>query len=85
MDFAFLDATFYDAEEINNRDIAAIPHPFVIESMELFKHLPATEKKKIYFIHFNHTNPLLNPQSKQAAIVIKNGFNIARMGDLIQL
>ena len=75
----FLDATFYDAEEINNRDIFEIPHPFVVESMELFKNLPPSEKKKIHFIHFNHTNPLLDSESKQSKIVIDQGFNIAQM------
>lgn len=65
VDYAFLDATFYDAAEINNRDISTIPHPFVIESMELFKSLSTAEKKKIYFIHFNHTNPLLRLESKE--------------------
>ncbi len=78
VDYAFLDATFYDAEEINNRDISEIPHPFVIESMELFKNLPHSEKKKIHFIHFNHTNPLLNPESEQSREVMKKGFRIAR-------
>jgi len=49
VDYAFIDGTFYDAAEINNRDISTIPHPFIIESMKLFKDLPATERKKIYF------------------------------------
>ena len=80
VDYAFLDATFYDAKEINNRDISEIPHPFVIESMELLENLAASEKKKIHFIHFNHTNPLLNPDSDQTKIVLKKGFNIAKFG-----
>ena len=85
MDYAFIDGTFYDAAEINNRDISTIPHPFIIESMNRFKDLPVAEKKKIYFIHFNHTNPVLNKKSKQYMQVIQNGFNIARIGDIIKL
>jgi len=85
VDYAFIDATFYDAEEINNRDISTIPHPFIIESMLLFKDLPAAEKKKIYFIHFNHTNPVINKNSKQYRQVIENGFNVALMNDVIGL
>jgi pyrroloquinoline quinone biosynthesis protein B len=80
VDYAFLDATFFDGEEINNRDIAEIPHPFVIESMALFKDLPEKEKDKVYFIHFNHTNPLLNSDSPQAKLVREKGFHIAEMG-----
>lgn len=78
VDYALLDATFYDAEEIDNRDISQIPHPFVIESMDLWKSLPASERKKVHFIHFNHTNPLLNMESEQTATVLKNGYRIAR-------
>ena len=85
VDYAFLDATFYDAEEINNRDISEIPHPFVIESMELFKELPVSEKKKIHFIHFNHTNPLLNSKSDQLREVLQAGFGIAEINDVIVL
>lgn len=85
VDYAFIDATFYDAAEMNNRPIAEIPHPLVVESMELFKNLPLREKDKIYFIHMNHTNPLLNPQSGQTKTVLKNGFHIARYNDVFEL
>ncbi|MDC8005997.1 MBL fold metallo-hydrolase [Aureisphaera galaxeae] len=77
VDYAFLDATFYHGEEINTRDISQIPHPFIIESMELFGSLPPEEKQKVYFIHFNHTNPVLNPESDAYQSVIENGFKIA--------
>lgn len=85
VDYAFIDATFFDAQEINNRNIAEIPHPFVIESMNLFKNIPAKEKNKVHFIHFNHTNPLLDANSKESKMVLENGFHIARMGDMIKL
>jgi pyrroloquinoline quinone biosynthesis protein B len=85
VDYAFLDATFFDGEEINSRDISEIPHPFIIESMELFKTLPSEEKQKIYFIHFNHTNPVLNKDSKAYKMVIENGFNIAQMHMILSM
>lgn len=81
VDYAFLDATFYDAEEINNRDISQIPHPFVIESLQLFSKLPGAEKDKIWFIHFNHTNPLLKAGSVESKKVLDAGFHIAQFGD----
>ncbi|WP_375325152.1 MBL fold metallo-hydrolase [Flagellimonas sp. GZD32] len=77
VDFAFLDATFFDGPEINSRNIAEIPHPFVVESMDLFNSLPEGEKSKVYFIHFNHTNSLLDANSVQYKEVIEAGFNIA--------
>ncbi|MBB5634247.1 pyrroloquinoline quinone biosynthesis protein B [Pedobacter cryoconitis] len=84
-DYAFIDATFYDAAEMNNRPIAEIPHPLVVESMELFKNLSPQDKDKIYFIHLNHTNPLLNTESGQTKTVLKNGFHIARYNDIFEL
>jgi len=77
VDYAFLDGTFYDEKEVNNRDISEIPHPFVIESLKLFNPLDKLEKNKIYFIHLNHTNPLLNSDSSEYNRVIREGFNIA--------
>jgi pyrroloquinoline quinone biosynthesis protein B len=85
VDYAFIDGTFFDAEEINNRNIAEIPHPFIIESMIKFKDLSKTEKDKIYFIHFNHTNPVLNPISKQYKMIEENGFHIIKINDTFNL
>jgi len=80
VDYAFIDATFYDNKEINNRDISEIPHPFVIETMSLLKDLSISERKKVYLIHMNHTNPLLDSSSKEYKKVINFGFNIAKIG-----
>lgn len=85
VDYAFLDGTFYDEKELNNRDISEIPHPFIVESMAKFKDLPVDEKNKIYFIHFNHTNPVININSKEAKKVFKNGFNIAKINQIFEL
>ncbi len=85
VDYALIDATFFDADELNGRSMAEIPHPFVMESMVLFEKLGAKERNKIYFIHFNHTNPLLNLHSKQAKEVLKKGFHIGVIGQELEL
>jgi len=85
VDYAFIDGTFFSGEEISNRDMSEIPHPFIIESMNLFKDLPASEKNKIWFIHLNHTNPALDPHSKQSKTIIKNGFHVARINQTFNL
>ncbi|WP_254244140.1 MBL fold metallo-hydrolase [Hymenobacter sp. BRD128] len=64
-DYVLLDATFYRNGEIA-RDMAEVPHPFVEETIKLLQALPPAERAKVYFIHFNHTNPLLNPASPSA-------------------
>lgn len=80
VDYAFLDGTFFDEKEINNRDISEIPHPFIIESLELFNNLENIDKAKVYFIHLNHTNPVLNKNSEEYKRVILSGFNVAEPG-----
>jgi pyrroloquinoline quinone biosynthesis protein B len=79
VDYAFLDGTFYHGQEIGMRDISQIPHPFIEESMRLFKDLPASEKAKIYFIHFNHTNPVLDLDSAAYKNCVQQGFKIAKV------
>ncbi len=85
VDYALLDATFYDGNELPGRDMAQIPHPFVVESMSLFQDLPDSIRSRVYFIHFNHTNPLLNEASDQTKAVLDAGYNIARRGDILEL
>jgi len=85
VDYAFIDATFYDEKEINYRDISEIPHPFVIESMKLFERFSKEEKSKIYFIHLNHTNPLLDSNSSEYKDLISKGYNVAQEGVVLKL
>ncbi|WP_027067501.1 MBL fold metallo-hydrolase [Maribacter sp. Hel_I_7] len=85
VDYAFIDATFYSGKEINNRDISEIPHPFVIESIKMFEDLSEKDKSKVVFIHFNHTNPLLDPNSQESLLVLKKGFKIGRINDVFEL
>ena len=54
VDFAFIDATFFDGNELPNRDMNAIPHPFVIESLERFKSLSAIDKKNLFYSFQSH-------------------------------
>ena len=80
VDYAFIDGTFYNGKEIPHRNMNEIPHPFVVETLERFKNLKKKDKKKVYFIHLNHTNPLLKPNNKITKEIIKRGYNIARTG-----
>lgn len=84
VDIALLDGTFYDANELPGRNMADIPHPFIEESLELFKDLGDSEKEKITFIHFNHTNPLIL-DSEERKFVESLGFRVAYEGMQIEL
>jgi pyrroloquinoline quinone biosynthesis protein B len=79
-----IDGTFYADGELPGRSMGEVPHPFVTETMALFgestiKRLPPGVTEKIWFIHLNHTNPLLWDKDKQDEVRSK-GFNIAFQG-----
>ena len=78
--YLFLDGTFYKDGELPGRNMSEVPHPFVQESVELFSDLTLSEKRKIWFIHFNHTNPLIDKSSKEYKEVKSRGFNVAVEG-----
>ena len=81
VDIAYLDGTFFDGAELGHRDMAEIPHPFIVESLALMAGWPAAERDKVHFIHLNHTNPLLNPDSEASRNVEASGCHVARYGD----
>jgi pyrroloquinoline quinone biosynthesis protein B len=78
-DKAFLDGTFYTADELPNREIKEVPHPTVTGTMQLLRNQNDSTRAKVHFIHFNHTNPLLTNKQTRGN-VLKAGFNIAEEG-----
>ena len=84
VDYAFLDATFFKEGEIN-RPMSEIPHPFIEETIYLFKDEAIATKNKVIFIHFNHTNPALQSTSKVKTTAEKLGFRFAFEGMKIDL
>ena len=65
--------------------MALIPHPFIEESVALFKNTSLAFRQKVYFIHFNHTNPLLRADSPERAQLLEQGFQIAEEGLQVKL
>ena len=85
VDVAYLDASFFDDNELPGRDMSQIPHPRVAASMDRFDSLQAADRAKVHFIHFNHTNPTRDPASPETAEVLNRGYKIARRGDRLCL
>lgn len=81
VDYAFVDATFFDDHELPGRDMSLIPHPRVTQSMDALEGYGDDVKQRVHFIHYNHTNPIRYPESEPSRTVIGRGFNIAREGD----
>ena len=84
VDYAFLDATFFKDGEVN-RPMDEIPHPFIVETINLFKNESIQVKNKIHFIHFNHTNISLQYKNPVIDSIGKLGYNFARFGDQLSL
>ena len=74
VDYAFIDGTFYNGSELN-RDMREIPHPSIEETLQLFSNQPLAERNKIYFIHINHTNPILTNKNGICIMLNEYDFN----------
>ncbi len=79
VDVAYVDATFYSADELPGRDLSEIPHPTVQETMERFGSSPL--RARIRLVHLNQSNPLLRDASLRRSIG-KQGFAVAEEGDV---
>lgn len=85
VDHAFVDATFWDDNELQGRDMSEIPHPRIRAVMDRLSGLSPVERGKIRFSHYNHTNPVRDPQSAESREVSARGFHVARRGDRVCL
>ena len=79
VDYAFIDGTFFADGEIP-RPMSEVPHPFISESIALLKYLPETERKKVYFIHLNHSNPAREANFEGRKAAEELGFHFAEFG-----
>jgi len=84
VDYAFLDATFLNQKEVK-RAMTEVPHPFIEETIALFKNESIQTKNKVIFIHFNHTNPVLQENSIEKKQLENLGFKVAVEGTNYEL
>lgn len=84
VDAAWIDGTFWDDAELG-RDMREVPHPRVRATLDRISRWPAAERAKIRFTHLNHTNPVLDPASRESAEVASVGAHVAREGDVYAL
>lgn len=84
VDYAFIDATFFKNGEVP-RPMTEVPHPFIEETIKLFKNESKDVKSKIIFIHFNHSNPALQKEYAERIDLEKQGYHFANTGDIFSL
>lgn len=80
IDVALLDGTFFTIGEVAVRreDAKGIPHPPIDESLGLLGER-TNDDPEIMFIHFNHTNPVIDNMEKRLEIE-RMGWNIGVQG-----
>lgn len=78
-DIAILDGTFYSKDEIERYE--EVPHPTIPETMEKFSETDT----EIYFIHMNHTNPVLIEDTEERQEVEERGFGVVEKGMEFQI
>jgi pyrroloquinoline quinone biosynthesis protein B len=76
-----LDATFSSPDELPGRDLAAIKHPFVTDTISRFQDL--TPGRTMMLTHINHSNPLGRPDAPITDEAQDLGFAIAYDGRVI--
>jgi pyrroloquinoline quinone biosynthesis protein B len=79
-DVALVDGTFFADGELPGRSLAAIPHPFVSDTLSRLAGQPAALRAKVLFTHLNHSNPAADPASEAAARVAEAGMAVAQDG-----
>jgi len=81
VDVAYLDATFFDNQELPGRDMTKIPHPRLSGSMDRFEKLAQSERDKVRFFHLNHTNKARFIDSKEHRSIMQRGYKLAKRGE----
>ncbi len=71
-----LDGTFFSPDELPTRNLKEISHPFITDTIDFFADL--TKDRRIILTHFNHSNPVCDPASRQALQVLQAGFELAQ-------
>jgi pyrroloquinoline quinone biosynthesis protein B len=85
VDLAFVDATFFDGAELPGRDMALIPHPFVVETLEEAQDWTPEERARLRLIHLNHSNPALRAGSDARGVLDAAGVQVAESGAVVPL
>jgi pyrroloquinoline quinone biosynthesis protein B len=85
VDFALVDATFFDGGELPGRDLSEIPHPFVVDTLAGLERASPELLQRVVFTHLNHTNPLADPTSAAARQVRDARARVASEGQRYEL
>jgi pyrroloquinoline quinone biosynthesis protein B len=84
-DVALLDGTFFGPDDLPGRDMSAIGHPLIVDTLRRLKSLPAADRPRVLFTHLNHTNPALDAASPARRAIEDCGARLAEDGETVDL
>ncbi len=76
VDVAIVDGTFFSMDELPGRDVAAIGHPHVIDTIERLREKVSAGSLRVFFTHFNHSNPVLDADGERRRQIEAAGFAV---------
>lgn len=79
VDSALVDATFFTGDELHGLKRPA--HPLVQETLSFFEDIAAD----LFLTHLNHTNPLLDKDSKESRMVVEAGASVSYTSQVFRL
>jgi pyrroloquinoline quinone biosynthesis protein B len=77
VDVALVDGSFFSAAELPGRSVEEIGHPMIGTTMDLLQDRVDAGDLEVYFIHLNHSNPALLPDSDARREIERRGFHVA--------
>jgi pyrroloquinoline quinone biosynthesis protein B len=80
VDLALLDGCFWEPFHI-----PGVPHPPIRDTLDRLQSLADGGRTRIVFTHLNHSNPVSDPASSEAAEVRQRGFEVAVEGHVFDL
>lgn len=84
-DVAYLDGTFYTETEVTGRRVSTFPHPAITHTMRRLGSLSPEDRRKVRFIHLNHTNLALIPGGEARRAIEGSGFRVAEEMERVEL
>ena len=82
---AWIDGTFFDANELRGRDLSTIPHPLMSETLKRLEMSSKALRAKVHFIHLNHSNPVCQIDQAAYLQMQASGCQLAAEGDRFDL
>jgi pyrroloquinoline quinone biosynthesis protein B len=80
VDVALVDGTFWSLDELPGRTLDEVPHPLMLQTMDVLQGVVDRKQTHVVLTHLNNTNPALDDGGPEQAEIARRGFGLAREG-----